>query len=273
MKIKTEKKELLIDNKIFTRDDILSLIKILIVHTREILQKSKEARRQDLIQKELKEDFIKEVDVDTSHSRVEFTTSDHVKHTGTFEDAAELSDILDKQIITEINLYFTEQMLTSSVLIRIKNSDISPAYAKVEGQDGIWVNETIKTIEDFFNHCRSQSAIVKKSATLIVLLTIVMLNFFLNNTLELIAQMMHIFSKYAIESLTSDWRFFIIILSVITVSPAVLVYRRLRKIWPGIEIQTGKDFELIEKDKRRKLLLIASIIILPAIISYLLLLL
>jgi hypothetical protein len=91
--------------------------------------------------------------------------------------------------------------------------------------------------------------------------------------MEIIAQMMHLFSKYAIESLTSDWRFFVFILSFITVSPAILVYKRLRKLWPGIEIQTGKDFRLIEKDKRRKLLIIVSILILPAIISYLLLLL
>lgn len=273
MKTKTEKKELLIENRIFTKDDIVSLIKILIKQTREILDKSKEARRQDFIQKEWKEAFINEGDVDTSHSRVEFTTSDHIKYTGTFEDTAELNDILDKKIITEINLYFTEQVLTSSVLIRIKNSDISPAYAKVEGQDITWVNETAKTLEDFFSHCRNQSVIVKKSGTLIVLLTIVALNFFLNNTLELIAQMMHLFSKYAIESLTSDWRFFIFILSVITVSPSVLVYKRLKNLWPGIEIQTGNDFRAMEKDKRSKLLIIVSILILPAVITYLLLLL
>jgi hypothetical protein len=272
MKIKTEKKELLIDNKIFTKDDIITLIKLLIRCSMDILNKSKAARRKDFIEKEWKEAFIKDGDVDTSHSRLEFTTSDHIKYTGTFEETAELNDILSKNIITEINLYFTEQVLTSSVLIRIKNSDISPVYSKVEGQDSQWVNETIKTIDDFFTHCRSQSQIVKKGGIIIVLLTVAILNFFLNNALELLAQMMHLFSKYAIESLTSDWRFYVFILSAITVSPSLLVYRRLRKLWPGIEIQTGKDFRIIEKDKRSKLLMIASIIILPALISYLLLL-
>jgi hypothetical protein len=85
--------------------------------------------------------------------------------------------------------------------------------------------------------------------------------------------MMHLFSKYAIESLTSDWRFFVLLLSLITVSPSLLIYKRLRKLWPGVEIQTGKDFRLIEKDKRKILLTIASIIIIPALVSYLLLLL
>jgi hypothetical protein len=273
MKTETGKKELLIDNKIISKDDIVALIKLLVKHSGVILEKSKDVRRKDLIQKELKEAFINEIDVDTSHSRVEFTSSDHVKYTGTFEESTELNDILDKKIITEINLYFTEQVLTSSVLIRIKNSDISPVYTKVESQDSNWVNETVKSLEDFFSHCRSQSVIVKKSGALIVFLTVVILNFFLNNTMEIIAQMMHLFSKYAIVSLTSDWRFFVIILSFITVSPAILIYKRLRKLWPGIEIQTGKDFRLIEKDKRRKLLIIVSILILPAIISYLLLLL
>jgi hypothetical protein len=273
MNTKTEKKELLIDNKIFTKDDIISLINLLVKHSGEILDKSKETRRQDFIQKEWKESSIKEGDVDTSHSRVEFTSSDHLKYTWTFEEKTELTKILDNKIITEINLYFTEQVLTSSILIRIKNSDISPVYAKVEGQDSNWVNGTVKTLEDFFLHCRSQSAIMKKGGILIVLLTVVILNFFLNNTLGLIAQMMHLFSKYAIESLTSDWRFFVIVLSAITVSPSLLLYKRLRQLWPGIEIQTGKDFRLTEKNKRIKLMTIASLIILPAIISYLLLLL
>jgi hypothetical protein len=273
MKTKSDKNELLIDNKIFAKDDILSLIKLLIKHSGEILNKSKEVRRREFIQKEWKEASIKEGDVDTSQSRLEFTSSDHIKYTGTFEETGELIDILDKKIITEINLYFTEQVLCSSILIRIKNSDVSPVYAKVVGQDSDWVNETVKAMEDFFSHCRSQSSIVKRSGTVIVILTIVILNFFLNNSLELIASMMHLFSKYAIESLTSDWRFFVLLLSLITVSPSLLIYKRLRKLWPGVEIQTGKDFRLIEKDKRKKLLTIASILIIPAIISYLLLLL
>jgi hypothetical protein len=273
MRTETGKKELLIDNKIISKEDIAALVKLLIIHSGVILEKSKDARRKDLLQKELKEAFINEGDVDTSHSRLEFTSSDHIKYTGTFEESAELIEVLNKKIITEINLYFTEQVLTSSVLIRIKNSDISPVYAKVESQDINWVNQTVKSLEDFFSKCRSQSAIVKKSGALIVLLTVVILNFILNNTMEIIAQMMHLFSKYAIQSLTSDWRFFVFILSFITVSPAILVYKRLRKLWPGIEIQTGKDFRLIEKDKQRKLLIIVSILIFPAIISYLLLLL
>lgn len=273
MNTDTEKRDLLIDNKIFNKDDIISLIKLLISNSGEIIDKSKELRRKDLIQKEWKETNIKESDLDTSHSRIEFTYTDHTKYTGTFEDSGEVKGILENKIITEINLYFTEQVLCSSILIRIKNSDISPVYVKVEGQDNFWVIKTLKTLEDFFSKCRSQSAIVKKSGILIVLLTTVILNFFLNNTLTFIAQMMHLFSKYAIETLTDDWRFFVIILSLITVSPSVLIYRRLRKLWPGIEIQTGKDYRLIEKDKLSKLLLIASIIIIPAIISYLLLLL
>ena len=117
MKTETEKKELLIDNKIISKDDIAALVKLLIIHSGVILEESKDARRKDLLQKELKEAFINEVDVDTSHSRVEFTASDHIKYTGSFEESTELNDIPDKKIITEINLYFTEQVLTSSVLI------------------------------------------------------------------------------------------------------------------------------------------------------------
>jgi hypothetical protein len=267
MQLLTENRELLINNKIFAKNDIISLIKLLIKHSSEILHKSKEAKRQDLIQKTWKKSTIMDGDIDTSHSRTEFTSSDHLKYTGTFDEISGITDILNNKTIIEINLYFVEQVLGSSILIRIKNSDTSPAYAKVEGQNKEWVDETIKKLEEFFSGCRSQSTIVKKYGILIVPLIVLILNFFLNNSIEIISRHMHIFPKYAMHTLTGDWRFYVIILSLITISPALLIYGRLMKLWPGIEIQTGNDLDEIETEKINKVWLIVSIIIIPALVS------
>lgn len=62
----------------------------------------------------------------------------------------------------------------------------------------------------------------------------------------------------------------IIIMSFITATPAVYLYGWLRNLFPGIEIQTRKDVQQAERDKRIKLWIIGSIILIPTIISFLL---
>jgi hypothetical protein len=79
----------------------------------------------------------------------------------------------------------------------------------------------------------------------------------------------HLLPKYAMLTLTKDWRFYIILLSLITISPALLIYRMLRKLWPGIEIQTGNDLEQIEIEKRTKVWLIILTILIPTLLSFL----
>jgi hypothetical protein len=69
---------------------------------------------------------------------------------------------------------------------------------------------------------------------------------------------------------TKDWIFFIIVSSLITLAPAVFIYNWLVKLFPRIEIQTDKDIQQIGKEKCIKLWLIASIIIIPTIISFVL---
>jgi hypothetical protein len=58
--------------------------------------------------------------------------------------------------------------------------------------------------------------------------------------------------------------------SLIAAAPAFFIKEQLKRLFPGIEIQTGKNLHQIKKEKHKKLLIIASEILIPAIISFLL---
>jgi len=266
------KRELLIDNKIITKDDAISLIKTFIKCSEEILDKSKDNYRKELIEKGYEESGIRKRDIDRGYSKLEFTDSNHSKYTTRFEEITETTEILSNRKIIEINLFFSEQAFNSRFKINIKHSasHSAPGYAIAEGEDIEWVNGTIKIVRDFFSSCRSQSTFIKDNKLSIIPATVLILNFFLNNSIGLIALKMHLFQRFAMMSLSKDWMFFTIILSLITLSPAFLIYQSLLKIWPRIEIQTGKDFREIQREKRNKVLLLTSIIMVPIVISFLL---
>jgi hypothetical protein len=267
-----EKREFLIDNKIFTREDVISLIRLFIKGSYDILDKSKETKRKVLIQKGWNESDIKDSDVNMSHSRLEFTFHDKSKYSGTTEDVTEIINILSNKETVEINLYFFELVSDSSFIIRIIHSDSDeyPSYAIVEGQDSDWVIRTFKTIEVYFSKCRNQSRFIKKCSFIIIPVTILTLNFFLINMLVYIIRKMHLLPKFVINAMAGDWIFFLVVLSFITLLPALLIFDRARKLWPGIEIQTSGDFQEIEEEKHNKLWMMIAFIIIPTIISFLL---
>ena len=81
-----EKREFSIDYKIFTKDDILSLIELFGKLSNEILDKSKEIRHKYFVQEGWKESSVKDRDVDTSYSKLVFTSSDNSICSFTLED-------------------------------------------------------------------------------------------------------------------------------------------------------------------------------------------
>jgi hypothetical protein len=272
MKKPWEKKEIIIENKIFTKNDIVSLIGLFSKLCSEILYKSKEMKHRDLIREGWTDLNIAEKHTDTSHSNIEFTSSDNLKYNLTFEEMAEVKAIIDSNRIVEIELYFRETVLNSEFIIKIRYSDShsGSSYAMVEGQDSNWVNDSIKSVEDFLSNCKNQSTHIKKFKFLIIGLTILILNYFLFNLIELFIRIKLAFSRI-IDSIFNQNLFMVfIVLTAITLTPAFFTYNWLEKLFPEVEIRTGKDFERIVTEKRKKVGLIILLIIIPAILSYLL---
>jgi hypothetical protein len=267
-----EKKELIIDNKIFTKDELKSLIELFVKLSNEILDKSKEMKRRDLIREGWNELNITEKHIDTSHSGIDFTASDNSKHCVALKTVSEANDILDSKEIVEIVLNFNENVFDSKFLIKIRHSgsNSGSSYALAEGQDIVWVNESIKLVEGLLSTCRNQSTFVKKFKILIIGSTILILMLFLLNLVEFFIKKMVIFPKIVGHQFTKDIIFYIILFSLVATAPAVFIYNWLLRLFPGIEIQTGEDFQQAKKEKRKKLMLIISLILIPTIISYLL---
>jgi hypothetical protein len=270
MNKKREIRKISIDNKIFTKDNIISLIKLFIKRSNEILNKSKEAKREELIKKGWKESNFDEGGFECSSSCLEFTYSDRSTYTSSLDQNLDEDVIFSNKKIVEIDLNFSEHESDSRFRVRIKNSDSSSSYVSVEGQDSTWVNDTITCAGDFLSSCRNQSSFVRKYHISIIALTILTLVFFLLNLIELFIRFKLIFPKIVDSWFSKDLIYFIIILTLISATPAVYIYGWLNKLFPGIEIQIGKDFQHAEKWKRFKFWLIVSSVIIPTVISFLL---
>jgi hypothetical protein len=274
MEMVKDKREILIDNKVFTKDDIISLAKLFIKCSDEILARSKAITRVELIQERGDESRIKESDLNKGYSKLEFTSSDNNHYSFTSNDLSDIIDIQDSKRIVEINFQFWETVLKSRFTIIIKQTDAKTrpgsSYAGIESEDSIWADTTMKSAEDFFAACRIQSNLLRKFSFILLPAIILIVNLFLKNLIELIGSRMHLFHKWVMTSLTSDWVFVIIVLTLFTAFPVIFFYQRLINLWPRVELQTGKDYLKIESGRRNKLLIIASLIIIPAVISFLL---
>ena len=248
MKKEKEKRELLIENKIFTKDDLVSLIKLFIAQSNK--------------------------NTNENHSGVELLSSDNLKFSFSFEEVSEAISILDNNQIIELELYFRENAQNSKFVIKLRRSDHSSnsSYALAEGQDKEWVDASILAVKKLLETCRDQSAFVKKNRIAIISVTIVMLILFLHNLTEFFIRTRVMFPKIVGSILNENLIYVAVVYLVISATPAILIYRWLRKLYPGIEIETGEDHLQAGKERLKKLLLMIALILIPTVLSFLLIL-
>jgi hypothetical protein len=273
MKTIKESRSFIIDYKVITEEDIKTLSKYFIKQTSEILVKSKEIKRNELLDKKYGDDLIEEITNQLGYFKVEITSSDNASYTGLVEDLIEQDNILENKNITEISMLFSESIFDSLISVKLRHSDYQSSYVVVEGKDRTWVNGTTKIFQDIFHDCKNQPKIVRKAQWIVIIITISLLNFFSLNLIEFIINKVFIISnpKMLPFNIYSDWTAIIFFLSIslITMFPAISLYQWLENLWPKVEIQTGKDFLKVEKTKRNKLWMILSVIIIPFLISFL----
>lgn len=267
-----ESRSLFISNKIFTSDDIRSLSLLFKKQLNEILDKCKETKREEMKSKNFDDNFIEEMIKNVGKIDVELTSSDGSQYAGKIEDIMEAEDFLNSNKLIKIKFYFGEYSTDSMIYITIEHSFSRACQLKIEGFDRTWVNGSIKKFDDFFKNCKDQASFIRKYkwaiiSTIVVLLSVVLLN--LGNFIiyKIISQnntQAEFFSLYKGENLIlSSWA----VLSI-TIFPAISIYERIRRLWPTIELQTGKDFHQIEKIKRDKLKLFIIVILIPSLLSF-----
>jgi hypothetical protein len=264
-----EKREVWIDNKILTKDDVLSLVSLFVKISGEVLEKAKEIKRDELNLKNLSPATIGEVINNTGNLSIELTTSDNLTYTGSSDKIPVENEILSKKKITEILMQYSDNVSDNKLIIKIKQSDSSKGYISVAGREITRVNEITSLIENFFLNCKNQSTFVRKYRILLIAATVMVLNFLLLNLIELFIKAELIFPKIMHSLFNKNLFVIFLIMTLITVTPAISVYNWFKKLFPRIEIQNIKNYHQVKKQKFRKILMIISLILVPTIISFL----
>lgn len=272
MKEIKERKELHIENKIFTIANLTDLIRIFIKQTNELENKSTELKRQELVRKGLPESVISEGYLNSGHSDIALVSDDNSKYNFSSEEHEEAIGILISKRITEIELNFKEKVSETrfAVKLRQSGSHSDQGYVLLESNNINWMDASLKGMDDFLTECKNQSVFLRKNKIPIIVSIIAILSFFLLNLIEFFIKTEVSFPKIVGNIFRDDLIYYIILFVMVTATPSVLIYRWLRKLYPSIEIQTGPHSGQIQKEKRNKLLLIVLILIVTVVISVLL---
>jgi hypothetical protein len=267
-----EKKEVSIDNKIFTKDEVLSLLTLFVKQAAAAHDESKEVKRQELIGDGWPESNITEKHLSTCHAGFDLTSSDNIKYSFKFEDIKAAGELLHTMEIIEVEMYFSENMLNSKLLVKLRHSNkkSGSSYFLAESENSEWVKMTCRSLENVLNSCSDQTLFFIKYKTVIIAITTVVLVFFLFNLIDFFIRTKVMFPKIAGSMFRESFVYVILILGLISATPSILIYRWINNMFPGVEIQTGANIQDTNNRRRTKLFLMASLVIVPAILSYLL---
>jgi hypothetical protein len=265
------KKELQIDNKIFTKNDLANLFRLFIVRSNDILEKSKDLRRQELIREGWSEKNINESYINTSHSGITLTSSDNSNSIFSFEEIDEAIKTLEDKIITEVELQFAEKESECRFLVKLRHSGTYHGSSNIaaESKDSEWVNATMKMFEEFVAGRRDQSVFVKKFKIPIIVTIVGLFSLFLVNFIKFFIKAEVSFPKIVANIFKDDLGYYIVLFALVSATPAFLIYRWLKKLYPEVELQTGPDSGKLGKERRNKIFLLILAIIIPVIISFL----
>jgi hypothetical protein len=265
------KRELRIENKIFTIANLTDLIRLFIKHSIELENKSAELKRRELVRKGLPESVISEGYLNSGHSDIALVSEDNSKFNFSSGEVEEAIGILKSKRIKEIELIFIEKTSETRFAVKLRQSGSfsDQGYVLLESDDVDWMNACIKGMEEFLFRCKNQTVFIKKNKILIIVLIIAILSFFLLNLIEFFIKTEVSFPKIVGNIFRDDLIYYIILFVMVTATPSVLIYRWLRKLFPSIEIQTGPQSGKVQKEKRNKLLLIVLILIISVMISIL----
>lgn len=271
MKQLKERRELQIENKIFTIANLTDLIRLFIRQSDELENKSAELKRQELVRKGLPETVISEGYLNSGHSDIALVSDDNSKYNFSSEELEEAIGILTSKRITEIELNFKEKVSETRFAVKLRQSGTvsDQGYVLLESNDIDWMNASLKVVEDFLTECKNQSVFIRKNKIPIIISIIAILSFFLLNLIEFFIKTEVSFPKIVGNIFRDDLIYYIILFVMVTATPSFLIYRWLRKLYPSIEIQTGPLSGKIQKEKRNKLLLVVLILIVPVVISIL----
>ncbi len=235
MKEIKERRELQIENKIFTIANLSDLIRLFINQANEIEDVSREIKRQELVRKGLPESIISEGYLNSGHYGIALISSDNSKYNFSSGDVEEAIGILNNKRIAGVELNFTEKVSETRFVIKLSQSGSmsDSGYVLLEGMDANWINSSQKRLEDFLTSCKNQTGIIMKFKIPLIVVIIAILSFFLLNLIEFFIRTEVSFPKIVGNIFRDDLIYYIILFVMVTATPAILIYRWLRNTLSG----------------------------------------
>lgn len=235
-----ETREKKIDNKIFTKKDIINIWKSI-----EDLKKKNDNDKETKISMQIR------CDDDTRYE----STSDE------FLQEGEIFDIKKVESIDFDYCYWTGGD-SDRITISIKQGICGHCNFLVSGGNKNWVAGSFSKIESIINSLNPQKNIIDKYYTSLNIILIVFFDYIF------LSIFIFLFHNHLQKITNLEFLFYII--PIITIFSAMLSswpINRLLKLWPVIEFDFGPEHMKVEKQRRKKVWNLLTIVIIPLILG------
>lgn len=182
--------------------------------------------------------------------------------------------ILDSKQISSIDFDFTDSNHNLSIAISLHHSNSNLwNEVRVQGTDSIWVNGIIQKIENFLDSLEPQSTWARRYSPFLTMFFDICISIVASTVLLKIILLL---GKYfpsdpnspKLSINTARAMIFIMMLGM-SLYPASTLTDKIKGLWPIVELQTGQDHNQTEKQKRKSVWLIFTLVILPTILTIL----
>nr|WP_321228672.1 hypothetical protein [uncultured Psychroserpens sp.] len=199
--------------------------------------------------------------------------SDGSRYTSESNGIFKKGGIIDQKQIDAINFNYQDSKSGISIEINIShsNSDWNNEF-QVVGKDSTWVNGVVKQISEIIDSCESQKQWPNKYSIFIKALFSISLGVFSGYVVLWLIVLLKTEESSNVASETS-WSLqtflsvflFFGFFTMLSIIPSDIFYKKVKNLYKDVELQLGKDYQQLEKSKRRKINTIFTLVILPAI--------
>lgn len=248
--MKTTRKKI-IRNKIFTKENIRSLWNKI---ESEYNNSRKEKNRSSI--------------------KIEINCNDGIGYESETDDLIRDGDVIDNKRCSTINIEYHDYKQERRVSLSISHGDDYGNSLMVSG-DSNWVAGTFDSLNDIIESVKPQEHWFVKYKTLILHIGAIVFGYFIYQLVDLVpintngessanVMWIHDFlhnNKILLETI------YVITFWLQGISPLWLLRNWVLKLWPGIEFDFGPEHKKVEKNRRKRLGLFFSIIIMPLVLN------
>lgn len=183
---------------------------------------------------------------------------DGTKYESDLGDMLADGEMIDLKKVESVNIDYQDYTLSKMVSVTLSQNDYASKFI-VKGQDRNWVAGTFGSLDLIFNSVKPQSSWFNKYKIFIMNIMAFLIGFTIYKTLDFV------FFHY--DKPLFPYPFILIYFWSCGIFISMLLTNLIERLWPSIEFDFGPEHEKLEKNRRNKLGLFISIVIIPFIIN------